>query len=134
MYTGFRGYEDTISRNEGALSGQMALDRLALELRDLDYFRSAMVDDSSLEYRSKSMAGDRVLKYESNKIIIEIDNTDYTLLEAITDNSFHLSSSPKDLDGDGVDDVEYIEVSFRLDNIDKEFRTRIFPRHMVADK
>ena len=138
MYTGFKGYEDTRNRNESALSAQLALDRITLELRDLDYFTAAMADNISLAYTSKVLPGNRVLKYESQKIIIEIDNTDYPLLENVTSGSFQLSASPKDLDGNGTDDVEYIEVGFKVGTgdsiIDKEFKTKIFPRHMVADK
>ena len=35
LYTGFQGYLNTKKATEGALNAQMALDRIALELRDI---------------------------------------------------------------------------------------------------
>jgi len=44
-----------------------------------------------------------------------------------------MSVTYKDLNyyGDNVDEVEAIEVSFTVGDIERPFRTRIFPRHMV---
>jgi type II secretory pathway pseudopilin PulG len=139
LYTGFRGYLETKNTTEGALTAQMALDRITLELRDLNYFTS-LVQDSSLTYKSEVLDGTRILKYDSvnNAIVINIDNTDRTLLENVPASDFKLSKQPRDLDNDGADEVAYFEVAFRVgldeNRIGREFRTKIFPRHMVQDK
>jgi len=139
LYTGFTGYLNTKNITEGALNAQMALDRITLELRDLNYFTS-LVQDSSLTYKSEVLTGTRVLKHDSgtNAIVINIDNTDYTLLENVSASAFKLSKQPRDLNYDGVDEVAYFEVAFKVgldDNqIGREFRTKIYPRHMVIDK
>jgi hypothetical protein len=54
------------------------------------------------------------------------------LLENVTD--FSLTVTPEDLNRDGVEDVASIEVGFHLHGIGKEFKTTIFPRHMVKNK
>jgi type II secretory pathway pseudopilin PulG len=138
LYTGMNGYLKTKNATEGALNAQMALDRITLELRNISYFTSATVPDTSLWYRSESEAlpGARALKYAStdNTILISIDGTPYTLLENVS--SFNLSvAPPKDLDNDGSsDDVAYIEVGFNINDVGKQFKTKIFPRNMVEHK
>ena len=41
LYTGFNGYLNTKNATEGALNAQMALDRIALELREYQRYYSA---------------------------------------------------------------------------------------------
>ena len=132
LYSGIKGYMDTKNRTEGAINAQMALDRISLELRDLDYF-AAFTQDSSLSFTSEVLSGTRMLSYNSNTIWISIGSNDYKLLENV--GSFTLSATPQDLDDDGtVDDVAFIEVGFRVNEIDRDFETKIFPRHMVKNK
>jgi hypothetical protein len=139
LYTGINGYMNTKVRSEGALGAQMALDRIALELRNINYFTSAPIisgtnGNASLSYKSAVLDGTRVLKYESNNqaIVININGTDYRLLENVT--AFSLSVAAEDLNQDGVDDVSSIGVGFHLHEIGKEFKTNIFPRNMVKNK
>ena len=134
--TGFRGYQDTRNRNEGALSAQMALNRITLELRNLSYFTSVPVESGpvlSFSYRSKQLAGNRTLKYDSNidTIIINIDGTDYTLLEEVP--TFSLAFAYSNLDHDAADEEEVsrIDIGFNLNEIGKDFEARIFPRNLV---
>ena len=137
LYTGFNGYVNAKTTAEGALNAQMALDRISMELRNISEL-TATPSSTSLSYKSKDPAETRTLKYENQKVIINVNNVDYTLLEDIS--SFSISKpAPLDLDNDGAaDDVPYIEVEFRVgfneNGIGKPFRTRIFLRHMVEDK
>ena len=139
LNTGINGYLKTKNNTEGALNAQMALDRIALELRDLNYLTSTpdtTAPDLSLSFKSESqITGTRILKFDSgtNTIAINIANQDYVLLENVS--SFSLAVTPKDLDNDGSDDdVATIEVGFNVNEIGKEFKTKIFPRHMVKNK
>jgi type II secretory pathway pseudopilin PulG len=138
LYSGIQGYLKTKNTSEGALNAQMALDRISLELRNLNYFTSSPVTsgNASLSYQSEvaELDGDRILKYDSTQetIAIDIDGTPYLLLENVTD--FSLTVTPEDLNRDGVEDVASIGVGFHLHGIGKEFKTTIFPRHMVKNK
>jgi len=132
VYSGIEGYLNTKNTNEGALNAQMALDRISLELRDLEHFTSYS-ENSSLTFTSKVLGGTRKLSYSSNAIWISIGSNDYKLLEKIEAGSFVLSKEARDLNYDGSDDIAYFEVGFRLNEIGKEFNTKIFPRHMVED-
>jgi type II secretory pathway pseudopilin PulG len=138
LYSGIEGYLKTKNTSEGALSAQMALDRISLELRNLNYFTSSPVTsgNASLSYQSEVAAldGDRILKYDSTQetIAIDIDGTPYLLLENVT--GFSLTVTSKDLNLDGTEDVASIGVEFHLFGIGKEFKTNIFPRHMVKNK
>jgi prepilin-type N-terminal cleavage/methylation domain-containing protein len=133
LYTGFKGYQDTKNRNEGALNAQMALDRITLEIRDIDYFTSAPVTNVSVSYKGVALTGTRVLNYDSvdNEIEININNTPYTLIENVS--SFILSVDCRDLDNGGSpNEVAHIDVGFNMDAIAKTFSTKIFPRNMVV--
>ncbi len=137
LTTGVKGYLNTKNATEGSLNAQMALDRISMELRDIREL-TATPSSTTLSYKSEDPTETRTLKYENQNIYIRVDTTDYMLLENIS--TFVISNPPaRDLDGDdSEDDVPYIEVEFRVglneNEIGKEFKTRIFPRHMVEDK
>ena len=137
LYTGFNGYINSKNATEGALNAQMALDRISQELRNI---RELTVSPSgtSLSYKSEDPTETRTLKYENQSVFIRVNTTDHMLLDNIS--AFSIAKPPpQDLDNDGSnDDVPYIEVAFRAgineNEINRLFRTRIFPRHMVEDK
>ena len=137
LYTGFNGYINTKNATEGALKAQMALDRISMELRNMNELTSTP-SSTSLSYKSENLTGTRTLKYENQKVFIRVNTTDYLLLDNIS--TFTISKpAPRDLDSDGSnDDVPYIDVEFKVglneNVINRWFRTRIFPRHMVEDK
>ena len=135
LYSGVEGYLSTKNTNQGALNAQMALDRISLELKHLDYFTS-FTPDSSLTFTSASevLSGTRKLSYNSNTIWLSIGSNDYQLLEHVQSGSFRLAKSARDLNADGSNEVAYFEVGFRLNEIGRDFSTKIFPRHMVGDK
>ena len=135
LYTGFKGYEDSKTRNEGALSAQMALDRITLELRDINYI-DPTPSITSLTYKSETLTGTRTLKYVGNNILINVDPPgdvakDYTLLEDVTSFQFSYTYLNLDYDTAPVDEVASIAVEFNLSDIGKKFETKIFPRYMV---
>ncbi len=142
LYTGINGYMNARTNTEGSLNAQMALDRISLELKDLNYFTSTpdtTPPDLSISYESETLNGTRMIKYvsASDTILINIDGTDYKLLENVP--TFSLIVTPMDLNNDPTEnEVATIEVGFKLgigDNqIGKEFKTKIFPRHMVKNK
>jgi len=133
LYSGIEGYLSTKNTNAGALNAQMALDRISLELKQLDYFTS-FTEDLSLTFTSKVLSGTRRLSYNSNTIWLSIGPDDYQLLEHVQPGSFKLAKSARDLNADGSDEVAYFEVGFRVNEIGRDFNTKIFPRHMVEDK
>jgi hypothetical protein len=111
----------------------MTLDRISLELKNLNYFTS-FAQDSSLTFTSEVLSGTRKLSYNSNTIWLSIGPEDYKLLEHVDADSFRLAKTAWDLNADGSDEVAYFEVGFRVNEIGRDFSTKIFPRHMVEDK
>ena len=130
LYTGINGYLKNKNNTQGALNAQMALDRISLELRNISEI-TPTPSSTSVTYKSETLSGTRTLKYYGGKIIINIDPNDYTLLEDVS--SFILSYTYQNLDHDTVpvDEVAHIDVEFNLSEIDKTFKTKIFPRNMV---
>ena len=133
LYSGIQGYLSTKNTHEGALNAQMALDRISLELKHLNYFTS-FTPDSSLTFTSTVLSGTRKLSYHSNTIWLSIGAEDYRLLDRVTAGSFRLAKTARNLNAEGSDEVAFFEVGFRVNEIGREFSTKIFPRHMVEDK
>ena len=136
LRTGFNAYLNTKNTTEGALNAQMALDRISMELRNIRELTDTP-SSTSLSYKSEDPTETRTLKYENQRVFIQVDTTDHMLMDNIS--AFTISHSSQDLDDDGSnDDVSYIEVAFRVglneNEIQRWFRTRIFPRNMVEDK
>jgi prepilin-type N-terminal cleavage/methylation domain-containing protein len=130
LYTGFNGYLNTKNATEGALNAQMALDRIALELRNISDIMPTP-SSTSVTYKNEELTGTRTLKYVGNDVLINVNANDYKLLENIS--SFTLSFTARDLDHDiaSDDEVVRIDVEFELNDIGKKFKTNIFPRNMV---
>ena len=130
LYTGFNGYLNTKNATEGALNAQMALDRIALELRNMSDIIPTP-SSTSVTYKSEALTGTRTLKYVGNEVFINTNGNDRRLLENIS--SFSLSFTTRDLDHDTASDHEVagINVEFELNGIGKRFKTNIFPRNLV---
>lgn len=136
IYNGINGYLRAKYITNESMDTQMALDRISLELRSIDYFTSAPVLNTSIIYKSteSELPGIRILRYDAanNAILIGEVGSEQPLLENIKSGSFQLAVKDKDLDNDGSsDDIEAIEVEFKIIDISTIFRTRIFPRNLV---
>jgi prepilin-type N-terminal cleavage/methylation domain-containing protein len=141
VYSGIRGYQTTRLASEGALQAQIAMDRISLELRNINSLTSTpdtTGPDLSLSYKSAALSGTRELKYDTTQeeILISVDNGSnyYKLLENVSSCVLSLTYLNLDHDTAPVDEVAHIDLNFKLDGIGKEFRTRIFPRHLVEEK
>ena len=141
VYSGIRGYISTRQTSEGALQAQIAMDRISQELRDINSLTGTPAitgSNLSLSYKSAVLSGTRELKYDSNQnaILISVDNGSnyYKLLDNISSCNLLLTYLNLDQDAGSVNEVEHIDLNFKLDGIGQEFRTRIFPRYLVEEK
>ena len=133
LYTGFNGYINSKNATEGALNAQMALDRISQELRNISDAIS-YIEDVSVSYISEDPTETRTLKYESNSktIQINVNNSDYSILEDVPSTSFKLFVDCQNLDGNGAPlEIALIDVRFQVGEIGKEFKTKIFPRNLT---
>lgn len=133
IYSGINGYLRAEYISNSSLDAQRALDRISLELRDINAIIPTP-NATSVTYKSDTLTGTRTLKYDgaTNTIFIRVDPNDYALLENVT--SFNLSYDTRNLDNDPapVDEVAYIDVAFDLADIGRVFKTRVFPRNLVT--
>ena len=141
VYSGIRGYITTRQATEGALQAQIAMDRISLELRDINSLTGTpdiTAPDLSLSYKSAVLSGTRELRYDStqNAILISVDNGSnyYKLLGNISSCNLLLTYLNLDHDTGPVNEVAHIDLNFKLECIGREFRTRIFPRYLVEEK
>ena len=133
IYSGINGYLRAEYISNGSLDTQRALDRISLELRDINTIIAAPTA-TSVTYYSDILTGTRTLKYDANAqtIFIRVEPNDYALLENVS--SFNLTPQYANLDNDPgpVDEVAYIDVEFNLQDIGTDFKARIFPRNLVT--
>ena len=140
VYTGISGYITTRQNSEGALQAQLAMDRVSLELRDITSFASTLDDTDLISYKSAvEVSATRELKCDDvtqKAILISVDNGSnfHKLLGNVSECNFHVTSKNLDHDTGPVDEVELIELTFRLGDINKIFKNRIFPRNLVERK
>jgi prepilin-type N-terminal cleavage/methylation domain-containing protein len=132
MYTGLNGYLRAKDTAEGALKAQIALDRLSLELRDINEIE-ALTANTTLDYFSTTLPGDRQIIYNAvaDTISLDVDGNVNLLLDDV--QSFTMTANYENLNfyADGTNAVEAIDVSFTVGEIGRPFLARIFPRNMV---
>ena len=134
MYTGLNAYMRTKDTAEGALKAQIALNRISMELRDIDEI-DAFTANTTIDYGSSTLLGDRQITYDgaADTISMDINGNVNVLLDDV--QSFTMTAAYADLNnsGDGNNEVEAIDVSFTVGEIGRPFNARIFPRHMVPE-
>jgi prepilin-type N-terminal cleavage/methylation domain-containing protein len=132
MYTGLNGYLRAKDNSEGALKAQIALDRISLELRDINEIE-AFTANSKIDYFSTALTGDRQITYNAatDTISMDVDGSVNVLLDDV--QSFNITAAYSDLIPGGTNEVEAIDVSFTVGEIGRQFSTRIFPRNMVTE-
>ena len=131
MYTGLNGYLKAKDTSEGALKAQIALDRISLELKDINNI-SEFNSDTNINYTSETLPGSRKIFLNGDKIELDVDGTPNPLLDTVV--SFDLEPTYTDLNhyADGNLEVGSIAISFTVGEIERPFSVRIFPRNMVA--
>jgi prepilin-type N-terminal cleavage/methylation domain-containing protein len=131
VYTGLNGYLRARDTSEGALKAQIALDRISMELRDIDSI-GVFTAGSQIDYTSRTLSGDRQILYGNGVISINAGNGARTLLDEI--ESFSMTLTQADLNADGSDEVQAIEIRFNFvqERFTRQFNARIFPRNMVT--
>ena len=134
LYNGIKGFMTSKLASEGALTGQIAIDRIALELRSIETIDS--FDDTGgnvvMNYKSNSLPGARELKYDptNRRILIGVGTKEYLLLDQVP--TFSLNIHRSNLDNKAGDEVAGFEVSFKIQDIGKPFATRIYPRTLLS--
>jgi prepilin-type N-terminal cleavage/methylation domain-containing protein len=132
MYTGLNGYLRAKDTSEGALKAQIALDRISLELRDIEKIDLVTFsDDTRIDYTSATLPYNRKILYSGGVISLDVNGNAHALLDEVSD--FTLRMTPQELNyfADNKDEVQAINVSFKVGDIDRIFSARIFPRNMV---
>jgi prepilin-type N-terminal cleavage/methylation domain-containing protein len=130
MYTGLNGYLRAKDTAEGALKAQIALDRISLELRDINII-DTFTANTTIDYASVTLPGDRQITYNAvaDTISMDVDGNVNLLLDDV--QSFAMTADYADLNPGGNNEVEAINVSFTVGEIGRPFSARIFPRNMV---
>jgi len=133
MYTGLNGYLRAKNTSEGALKAQIALDRISLELKDINDI-SDFNSDTNIDYtcESKTLLFARIIRYDSanGEILLSVAGNENVLLDDV--QTFSLTATYNDLNDDIADqEVETITVGFTVGEIERSFSVRIFPRNMV---
>ena len=129
VYTGLNGYLTVRDTSEGALKAQIALDRISLELRDINAITTFNAN-SRIDFTSRTLGPNRQILFNNGIISINGGNGAQSLLDGVT--SFNMTLRQLDLNADGNNNVEAIEVSFNTEQVGRVFSARIFPRNMVA--
>ena len=138
LYTGIKGYMVSKQTADGAMRAQIALDRINLELRKVNSVTAATA--TSITYTNDDLPYTRKIYYDTtdannHTISIEIDDgspESWALLDHIDPNTFAISlTDTRDLDNDGNNEIEGINISFNLTDIGRQFTLRVYPRNLI---
>jgi prepilin-type N-terminal cleavage/methylation domain-containing protein len=132
MYTGLNGYLRAKDTSEGALKAQIALDRISLELRDIDNIDlTTFNNDTRIDYTSVTLPGNRKILFSGGVISLDVNGNENALLDEVSDFTLRMTSQELNYFADNKDEVQAIDVSFKVGIIGRAFNVRIFPRNMV---
>jgi prepilin-type N-terminal cleavage/methylation domain-containing protein len=134
LYTGVSGFLKSKDISETSLKAQIALDRISAELRSIDSLVNNPVQDSNIQYKSKSIdfPGTRKISYANEQIFITVDGTANVLLNNVL--GFKLRWTSKDLNhaSGGNNEIAAIDIEFTTREIASPFLEKIYPRAMLA--
>lgn len=133
IVTGMRSYETATAASEGALRAQIALSRMYTELTGIDPTSTiAVTANTSISYQHTVLTPSqtRAISYDSaqNRINLTAGGTVYPMIGDIS--SFSLSVSEVDMDGDGNDEIAYVDIGFKITGIGNQFELRVYPRNL----
>ena len=129
---GIEGYFISQRAAESAFKAQIALDRIRVELIDIDSLAAAPVLDTSIRYNSADpeLAGSRALNFSGGTLYLTVNGTGYPLIDDIS--NMILQVQYEDLDNDSLlDEVAYVDVGFTIES-QPAYSIRIYPRQMVS--
>jgi prepilin-type N-terminal cleavage/methylation domain-containing protein len=132
MYTGLNSYLRAKDTSEGALKAQIALDRISMELRNIEKINAFSQDQ--IDYDSRSLGDNRIIRHNAGVISLDGGSGVRDLLDGVT--NFAMTLTAADLNnsaGGGKEEVQAINVSFNVGEIGRLFSARIFPRNMVTE-
>ena len=134
MYTGLNGYLRAKDTSEGALKAQIALDRISLELKDINNI-AAFNSNTNIDFTSETLPFARRIRYDSSngELLLSVAGNEYLLVDDV--QTFALTANSRDLNyyGGGALEVESIQIGFTVGEIERSFNARIFPRNMVPE-
>jgi len=118
----------TLVRNNtsAALKAQMALNRISLELKDLNSLY-ALTDNVSIVYEN-SLGDNRTIRLAGSNIYISTPG-DNLLIDGVS--NFTLSAAYDNMYNMAANDVAYIDIGFTVSGV-SSFSTRIFPRNRIV--
>jgi len=131
LVTGIEGYLSSREASKAALKARVTLNRISLELRDINDIPSAPVTNTSITYTSDTLPGTRVTKFSGGNLYISVDGTDYMLLDNVSNPALTATYDDLDNDSSNGNEVAYIDVGFTISNIPSAFDVRIYPRNLV---
>jgi hypothetical protein len=149
LYYGINGFLASKRNSEDALKVQIAMDRISAELRDIKS-TPLVFGTESVAYQSTplSQGEGRILQIENLSELNQTVDGDYgsgiyltvngkkrILLNNVDLANSHITyEATKDLNnsGDGKNEISFIKVAFRLNDLGTPFEVRIYPRAMIT--
>jgi len=128
LFTGnvLNGYTTVKNNSSAALKAQMALNRMSLELKDLNSLYS-LTNNVSITYKNP-LGDNRTIKFAGSNIYISTPE-DHLLIDGVSD--FSLSAAYDNIYNIAANDVAYIDIGFTVSGV-SSFSTRIFPRNRIV--
>jgi prepilin-type N-terminal cleavage/methylation domain-containing protein len=134
VYTGLNGYLRAKDTSEGALNAQITLDRISMELRDIEKINTFSGSPPiQMSYDSRTLGENRQIRFSGDIISIDDGTGPRDLLGGVTNFAMTLTAADLNNSAGGKEEVQAVNVSFNVGDIERLFSASIFPRNMVKE-
>lgn len=133
LLSGVNSYFDTMVNSDTAMKAQVALNRISLELKEINAKPGAYTQDSFLTYTSANsqFPGNRRLRFANGNLFIDVEDAAHLLIDNVANATLRVNVA--DMDGNAGNEIQGIEVSFVCRDVPTPFGVTIYPRHMVPE-
>jgi hypothetical protein len=138
LYNGINGYLASKRNSEDALKAQIAMDRISTELRDMKPSPKPIFETQRVTYENKILPYTRILQIENGPdgpgIYLTVNGIKNLLLDnvVIAQSSITYDASRNLDNAGGNNEISWVRVSFRLNDIGTPFEVSVYPRAMIT--
>jgi hypothetical protein len=148
IYSGINGFLASKRNSEAALKAQVAMDRISAELRSINAsFKPVFKPDDStkkmeITYQNSIAPGDRILRIKDKPppdgvgpgIYLTVNGKENALLDKVDISKSYIEcEATKNLDNENNNnEISAIRVTFKLSDMDTEFKVGIYPRAFIT--
>jgi hypothetical protein len=142
LFNGINGYLASKRNSEDAMKAQITMDRISVELRDMKSSPKPIFTTRKITYQNKLSSTDRTIEIDTfdvegnmiSGIYLTVDGARNLLVDnvVLAQSSITYDASRNLDNAGGNNEISWVRVSFRLNDIGTPFEVSVYPRAMIT--